>query len=87
MNLISRFEILRNPGTSMKTLTWPIREADGTGCLRQITAEHGGMTRAWFRHRPIDFAFHWRGICRAILAGVIPDSQPPNRSPSQRPTT
>jgi hypothetical protein len=50
----------------MKTSTWLIREPDGFGCFQQITAHVGGMTRAWLRHRPIHFAFHWRGICRAI---------------------
>ena len=74
MNLIPAFEILRNFGTSMKTSTSPIRD-HGFGCFRQIEAHLGGMTRAWLRHRPIHFAFHWRGICRAILAGVLPDSQ------------
>jgi hypothetical protein len=50
----------------MKSSTWPIREPDGFGCFRQIVTHLGGMTRACLRHRPIHFAFHWRGICRAI---------------------
>jgi hypothetical protein len=50
----------------MKTSTWPIRKPDGFGCFQQIAAHLGGMTRAWLRHCPIHFAFHWRGICRAI---------------------
>ena len=80
MNLILAFEILRNLGKSMKTSTSPIHEPDRFGCFRQIAAHLGGMTRAWLRHRPIHFAFHCRGICRAILAGVILDSQPANRA-------
>jgi hypothetical protein len=60
----------------MKTSTWPIYETDGFGCFRQIVAHLGGMTRACLRHRPIHFAFHWHGICRAILVGILPDSHP-----------
>jgi hypothetical protein len=66
MNLVLAFEILRNSGTSMKTPTSPIREPEGFGRFQQVMAHLGGMTRAWWRHRPIHFAFHWRGICRAI---------------------
>jgi len=80
MNLILAFEIMRNFGKNMKTSTWPIREPDGFGCFRQIAAHLGGMTRAWLRRRPINFAFHWHGICRAILAGVLPDSQAADQS-------
>jgi len=68
---------------SMKSATWPIREPDGFGCFRQIVAHLGGMTRAWLRHRPVHFAFHWAGICRAIMAGVLSDFHPANRSQSQ----
>ena len=50
----------------MRSLTWRNRAPDGFGCFRQIVAHLGGMTRACLRHRPIHFAFHWRGICRAI---------------------
>jgi hypothetical protein len=80
MQLNLDFQILRNLGPSMKSSTLPIREPDGFGCFRQIVAHLGGMIRAWRRHRPIHFAFHWRGICRAILAGVMPDSQAADRS-------
>ena len=55
---------------SMKTSTWPIHGPDSFGCSQQILAHLGGMTRAWLRHRPIRFAFHWRGICRAIRLKV-----------------
>ena len=33
---------------------------------QQIVAHVGGMVRAVIRHRPINWTFHWRGICRAI---------------------
>jgi hypothetical protein len=61
--------MMRNFGPDMKSSTWatPIRQPDGFGCLQQIMAHLGGMTRAWLRRRPIHFAFHWRGICRAIF--------------------
>ena len=65
---------------NMKTSTWPICEPDGFGCLRQIAVHLGGMTRAWRRHRPIHFAFHFRGIGRAILARFHPEAQPANRT-------
>jgi hypothetical protein len=29
-------------------------------------AHVGGMVRAVIRHRPINWTFHWQGICRAI---------------------
>jgi hypothetical protein len=66
MHLILDIEIMRNFGTSMKNSTWPLREQGGFGCFQQIVAHLGGMTRARLRHRLIHFAFHWRGICRAI---------------------
>ncbi len=56
----------------MRNSTWLIRETDGFGCFRQIAAHVGGMTRACLRHRPIHFGFHWRGICRALVAGLSP---------------
>jgi hypothetical protein len=80
MQLNLDFQILTNLRPSMKSSTLQIREPDGFGCFPQIVAHLGGMTRAWFRHRPIHFAFHWRGICRAILAGVMSDSQAADRS-------
>ena len=33
---------------------------------QQIVAHVGGMVRAVIRHRPINWTFHWRGICRAV---------------------
>ncbi len=57
----------------MKNSTWLFRDTNGFGCFRQIAAHVGGMTRAWLLHRPIHFGFHWRGICRAVVAGVLPD--------------
>jgi hypothetical protein len=32
----------------------------------------GGMTRALVRHHPINWTFHWRGICRAITSESLP---------------
>ena len=32
----------------------------------QIVAHLGGMLCALRRHRPLNWAFHWRGICRAL---------------------
>ncbi len=71
----SRFQILRNFRTNMKTSTLLIRQPEEFGCSRQIVAHIGGMTRAWLRHRPIHFVFHWHGICRALMAGLLPASQ------------
>jgi hypothetical protein len=62
--------VLRNSGMDMKTSTDVNREAEGFGCFQQILAHLGGMTRAWWRGRPIHFAFHGRGIYRAIFTGV-----------------
>lgn len=56
----------------MKTSSSQIRVPGEIGCLQQIVAHVGGMARAWLRHRPIHFTFHWRGICRALLAAVPP---------------
>jgi hypothetical protein len=50
----------------MKISTWLINEPHGFGCFQQILAHLGGMIQACLRHRPIHFAFHWNGICRAI---------------------
>jgi len=50
----------------MKVSACPMSQQDGFGCCQQIAAHIGGMTQAWLRHRPIHFAFHWSGICRAI---------------------
>ena len=66
MPLIGYFDVGESYETNMKTPIWPIPDADGFGCLEQIAAHVGGMVRAYLRHRPICFAFHWRGICRAI---------------------
>jgi len=63
---MSLSHLIPEESLSMKSSTWPIREPDSFGCFQQIVAHLGGMTRAWLRHRPIHFAFHWRGICRAI---------------------
>ena len=52
----------------MKASTCPISQQDGFGCCQQIAAHIGGMARACVRHRPIHFAFHWSGICRAVRA-------------------
>ncbi len=76
----SRYQILGNFRTNMKTSTVPIPQPVEFGCSQQIVAHIGGMTRAWLRHRPIHFAFHWRGICRAIVAGVLPNLQAVERS-------
>jgi hypothetical protein len=68
MQLIRAFESLRNFRMSMKLSTWAFGEPDGFGCFQQIMAHLGGMTRACLRGRPIHFAFHCRGICRAICS-------------------
>ncbi len=85
MNAIPAFNIVKDFGMNMKTSTWPICEPDGFGCFRQIAAHLGGMARAWLRHRPIHFAFHWRGIGRAILAGVRSASEPADRTRLREP--
>jgi hypothetical protein len=77
--LISR-ESLRK---TMRSSTWPNRETDGFGCFRQIVAHIGGMTRACLQHRPIHFAFHWHGICRAICPTL--DSLPQRRKSGSNP--
>ena len=51
----------------MKGSTRQIGEVKELGSFQQIMAHLGGMTRACLRHRPIHFAFHWSGICRAML--------------------
>jgi len=33
---------------------------------QQVIAHLGGMLCALRRHRPLNWEFHWRGICRAI---------------------
>jgi hypothetical protein len=36
---------------------------------RQILAHIGGMMQAVIRHYPVNWAFHWNGIRRAISSG------------------
>jgi hypothetical protein len=74
VNLLVALDFVRNFVLTMKTPSWNFREPVGFGCRQQISAHVGGMTRAWLRRRPIHFAFHWRGICRAILSNGRPQS-------------
>jgi hypothetical protein len=40
-------------------------------CFRQIAAHVGGMTLALVHHHPLNWTFHWRGICRAISSKLL----------------
>jgi len=42
------------------------RDAQEISATKQIVAHLGGMLCAAIRRRPINWTFHWRGICRAI---------------------
>src|SRR5262249_35499177 len=52
--------------TSMKASTDSARNPQRFGCWQQIAAHVGGMTRAFVRHYPVNWTFHWSGICRAV---------------------
>jgi hypothetical protein len=43
-----------------------LHNTDRLNWFQQIAAHVGGMTRALVRHHPVNWTFHWRGICRAI---------------------
>jgi len=47
----------------------PINTGDpAISTLSQIAAHVGGMTLALIRHYPINWAFHWSGIRRALCS-------------------
>jgi hypothetical protein len=51
---------------NMKLSTYSACSPKSFNCFQQIAVHVGGMTRALLRHYPINWTFHWRGICRAI---------------------
>jgi len=53
---------------TMKLSTSSMQHPERFNSLQQIVAHLGGMIRAFVRHYPINWTFHWRGICRAILS-------------------
>jgi hypothetical protein len=60
----------------MKPTTYSMRVPDQFNCLQQIIAHLGGMMHAFVRHYPINWAFHWRGICRAVLPqAALPEQE------------
>jgi hypothetical protein len=50
----------------MKLATHSMRHQERFNCVQQIAAHIGGMSRAFMRHYPVNWRFHWNGICRAI---------------------
>ena len=50
----------------MKLSSHSTHDAERINSFEQIAAHVGGMTRALVRHYPINWSFHWRGICRAL---------------------
>jgi hypothetical protein len=57
---------------TMKGSTYSMHNPVRFNSVQQIAAHVGGMTRALVRHYPINWSFHWRGICRAFLCeGLI----------------
>jgi len=51
----------------MKLSTRSIQSEDRFNGFQQVIAHLGGMLKALVRHYPDNWAFHWRGICRAVL--------------------
>jgi hypothetical protein len=43
-----------------------MRNPQRLNCFQQIAVHLGGMARAVVRHYPVNWAFHWRGIYRAV---------------------
>jgi hypothetical protein len=54
----------------MKLSTYSMNEPERLSCFQQIAVHLGGMTRAVARHYPINWSFHWSGICRAIWSSA-----------------
>jgi len=50
----------------MKLAAQSMHPQERFSCVRQIAAHIGGMLRAIIRHYPVNWRFHWNGICRAI---------------------
>ena len=50
----------------MKASTYSMGHPERLNCFQQIGAHLGGMARAVVRRYPVSWAFHWRGICRAV---------------------
>jgi hypothetical protein len=50
----------------MKASTCFLRNPHRFNSFQQIAAHVGGMTLAFVRHKPVNWTFHWRGICRAV---------------------
>jgi len=51
---------------TMKASTYSMQNPERFNCFQQIAAHVGGMTRAVVRHYPVNWTFHWHGICRAV---------------------
>jgi hypothetical protein len=65
---------------TMKASAYSMHNPERFNCFQQIAAHVGGMTRALARHHPIHWAFHWRGICRAISSELLFASREMKRS-------
>jgi len=67
-----RYTILVNGIYSKSTCCAALRgDAQQISATQQIVAHMGGMMRAAIRHRPINWTFHWRGICRAVRPTLV----------------
>lgn len=60
----------------MKLSTYAMESPEGFNSFHQIAAHLGGMTLALVRHYPINWTFHWRGICRALLCAASRAAKP-----------
>ena len=70
---------------NMRLSTYPAHNPERFNSVQQIAAHVGGMTRAFVRHYPINWKFHWRGICRALLSEewIASKEAKPNRAQVQ----
>jgi hypothetical protein len=57
--------VIGNYSKPARLVVWR-KEVHEVSATQQVVAHVGGMMRAVIRHRPINWMFHWRGICRAI---------------------
>jgi hypothetical protein len=67
----------------MKLSTYSMHGPEQFNGFQQIIAHLGGMAQAFLKHYPINWTFHWRGICRAILSESLIASKRVKRNRTQ----